>query len=250
MPARTIPKRHGIKNPAKMTKWQKKLVGRGYARKEASRKREAGGKPALKPLAEPLTMSKHGIVKGSLVLKNGRRKIAVQMVREHEALQGVYRLNGKIVVARSRSGKAVYPEKIRLYELNEDHEKQIHDDYENAYFEIANVPHDIGHLYLPEEYRQTGLAERHASRTDRHDRQKKPGQRNTFYMSRHRTGLFEKLLKRIGYRQEKIEKHDIWIYDKKGKVSEKTNMNRFHLIEAIDPATGKKREYAFPIKKN
>ncbi len=236
---RKIPERHNIKDPRKMAKWEKHRVGREYAR-------TAQGK---KPLAEPLTMSKQGMVEGNLILKNGRKNVPVSLMAEGEALQGVYRFGKRIIVARSRTGRGVYPEALKLYELKEGHEMQLSDSYNNAFFEIPMGTADLGHMYLPEEFRHTGLAGRHASRTDRHYRQQRQG-KNTFWMSKYRKELFDGILKKIGYNREKVEGHDLWIYHKKGKVKKLADMNRFHLIEAIDPKTGKLREYVFPVEGN
>lgn len=37
-------------------------------------------------------------------------------------------------------------------------------------------------------------------------------------------------------------------YHKEGRVKATSNMSRFHIIEAIDPRTGKVKEYVFPVK--
>jgi len=240
MPAvkRKIPKRYGIKDPKRMSKWRKKLVGRQHGRK-------ARGK---KPLAEPLTMSKQEVVKGNLILKNGRRNVSIPLMLEGEALQGVYRMeNGEIVIARSMVGPTVYPQKIRLFKVVEGFERRIKDEKDFAFFEIPKGKDDLGHMYLPEKFRGTGIAGRHASRVDRHYRQRRQ-RKNTFWMSKYRKELFDGILKKIGYTRGKVEEHDLWIYHKTGEVRRETDMSQFHLIEAIDPKTGRKREYVFPVE--
>jgi len=51
MPGHLIPERHNIRNPKKMTTWEKRRVGREYARKTQQKK----------PLIEPLEMSEKGM---------------------------------------------------------------------------------------------------------------------------------------------------------------------------------------------
>lgn len=114
----------------------------------------------------------------------------------------------------------------------------------NASFEAEK---DIGHMYLPENLRGTGLGAKFATRADRHVRQRASGT-SAFWMRQARMELFDRVLTKIKYKRGQSEGTDIWIYSKKGKAKKTSDMKRFHLIEAVDPKTGKIREYVFPIR--
>jgi len=255
MPARKIPKRYGVKNPKKMTRWEKRRVSRGITRKKqrkekarkliarGQRAREALRKAGKKPLPRPLTMSKQGIVGKNLVLLDGKKQVRIPLWHDGLTLQGVYRIGRKIITVRFGGRWPGYNKQVKLYKLEKGHESIIEDAKSQAFFWA--LP-DLGHMYLPKELRGTGLAPKIASRADRHVRNQQQG-KNAFSLSEFRSRLFDEIFTKIGYKRL-IVGSGIWVYKKSGRVKKTANMEKFHSIEAIDPKTGKKREYVFPIK--
>lgn len=232
---RKIPGKLGVRNARKMSKWEKRRVSRHYGRK-------TNGKKAL---VQVLTMSKKGINGKNIVLLDGRKEVRIPLWFQNMPLQGVYKVpNGSIITARFLKSVPGYIEEIKLYELKNGHERIIEDAKSQAFFWA--LP-DLGHMYMPKELRGRGLAPKIASRADRHVRSQQDG-KNTFSLSEFRLRLFDEILTKVGYKKSRAGNAKVWEYKKSGRVKAKADMNRYHLIEAIDPKTGRKKEYAFPIK--
>ncbi len=233
---RKIPRKFGVKNSHKMTKWEKRRISRAYARK-------ASGK---KVLVQPLTMSEKGIAGKSIVLLDGRKEVRVPLHFQNMPLQGVYKTpSGSIITVRFLESVPGYIEEIKLYELKNGHESIIEDAKSQA-FSWA-VP-DLGHMYLPKELRGTGIASKIASRADRHVRSRQLG-KNAFSLSDFRARLFDEILTRIGYKKTKVANGKIWNYKKSERVKKTADLKKFHSIEAIDPKTGRVKEYVFPVER-
>lgn len=255
MPARKIPKQYGIRNPHKMTKWEKRRVSRDVARREQRKKRaraliRRGEKPRTalkkagsKPLPQPLTMSKQGIVGENLVLLDGKKQVRIPLWHDSMSLQGVYRVGKKTITVRFGGRWPGYNKQVKLYKLENGHESVIEDFGSQAFFWA--LP-DLGHMHLPKELRGTGLAPKIASRADRHVRNQQG--KNAFSLSEFRSRLFDETFTRIGYKRSMVGS-GIWVYEKSGRVKKTADMEKFHSIEAIDPKTGKVKEYVFPVKK-
>jgi len=239
---RAIPERHGIRDPRKMSKWEKRRVSRPYGRR-------AQGK---EPLAEPLVMSKKGIVKGKIILEDRGKEISIPLITTPETagarsvLQGVYRTNsGHIVTLRLGHFKQTGIPLLYYSAYSKGREVQI-------LGTMFATEGDRAHMLIPtgfEELIGQSLGMRAAVKGDRHARSRPTRLKRARGSDAFTTEVkdFDRLFEKMHYEIIEIgDGHRTLV--KTGKSKATNDMDKFHTITAIDPETGRVREYVFPVK--
>jgi len=195
-----------------------------------------------KPLAMPLTMvagreQRRAYGRGKLLLMGGQQKVEVPLVTqvsgEKAYLQGVYKLaNGEIVTLRTTTflGKAC----LSYFVRRENHEERV--------VGFSDRLEDIAHEFLDDRrLNGTGLGIRAAVKKEKEYRA--IGGKQPFFVADTVMPIFKKMHYEsdLGMR---------WAMSKTGKANPNDDMQKNHVIEAIDPVTGKIKSFTFHIKRS
>ncbi|MFA4855923.1 MAG: hypothetical protein WC634_05055 [archaeon] len=217
----------------KKTKWEKRRIVRRFAR-------AAKGK---KPLVELLTIASPeeraaALEREKMVFYDGPQRIELPLVskRGEESLQGIYKVGRDLVVFRhplTRSASNWM--KALKYNIG------FGEEYVKDFSFFSTVP-DLAHMEVNPLWRGRGLGLKGASKAERHVRATKSGR----YISNPGPNLFE-IFRKLGFRESPFRMYSGKI-GKLGKFNEQDNLLKYHVIEAIDPKTGKARLFRFPIK--
>jgi hypothetical protein len=211
-----------------------------------NKKRIAVGK---NPIANPLTMvlgdeQVKAYKDGKLLLMDGNNAVKIPlgmnvklpwvdggaMFKSH--LQGVYKLSdGKLVVLRTSvvGGKPA----LRYFVREGTEEKPIAGAFDRLF--------NIAHMSLQEpEFKGRGLGVRAALKAEKEYRVN--GGKQPFFVPDKLIPVFKKM----GYASDLKSANAM---SKRGKMYRHENMQTHHVIEAIDPITGKIKPFPLPIKK-
>jgi hypothetical protein len=201
-------------------------------------KRISAGK---EPLALPLTMvegvaQRRAYGEGKLLLLDGKTQVRVPLVylqadKTKAFLQGVYKLpTGELAVLRTTyfTGVPILKYFIRVKEK---------ENYVSSFF--CRVE-DIAHNFLDEvKLEGMGLGVRAAAKAEKEYRA--IGGEQPIWVA----SVLKRLYKKLHYRQVgKFPQHMV----KTSKAYARDDLKRNHVIEAIDPVTGKQKTFSFHIK--
>ena len=216
------------------------LLREKLVRKRANRqlKRVSAKKASL---ALPLTMvdgvqQRRAMGEGKLLLMNGETPIEIplevkQYSGEKSYLQGVYKLaDGKLAVLRS---VLFFDKPVLKYYLRENGQER----YVESFF---NKGEDIAHMFLNDPaLKGKGLGIRAAVKSEKEYRA--IGGKQPVVVDGKLTQVYKKMhYTQIGNNPRNMQKT--------GRAYMRDNMKRNHVIEAIDPVTGKQRTYSFHIE--
>lgn len=213
-------------------------------REKLKRKRErrqvgrvANGK---KPLSLPLTMvngreQRQAYGRGKLLLMDGNRKVQVPLVtrfnNEQCYLQGVYKVGEEIVILRTTTFLGV--PSLNYFTIRNGHEEKI-----TGFFDRRE---DIAHVYLTDsKIKGRGLGIRASVKAEKEYRA--IGGKQPFFVADSVAPVFEKM-------HYKPDPELAWVMSKNRRGNQKDDMEKNHVIEAIDPVTGKIKSFTFHIKK-
>jgi len=220
--------------------------------------------------------------KGKMVFVDGRETIELPLIHPIGiqsgrvcALQGIYRAPDRrdrpreepeirYVVLRTWPESKWGPdqlilyrlEKSRVYSSNETHwyERDIMGRRGISFFYRVN---DLAHMQIGDRsYRGLGLARLCVSKTEREQRARNNGRHEFVGLAK-----FAHLFEQLGYVVEETDETSPWVnrkfgfasdnvfcrYSKVGEYEPLDDMNLYHRIEAINPATGKPEMFTFTV---
>jgi hypothetical protein len=256
---------HAVPKSKRTYKYPDELAKRAA---KVARRQEVRLKQGKKPLAVPLEIIPEKTGKGCLAFKSQIGEISVQLQNSLGCLQGIYQMNGNHIVTVRSSG-ATGEFSLKVYDFSPQRMAET-GRTERGWFNVeeggasrrvslsSDRPEEIGwfdaegdlaHHHVDLSVKRRGLGQKIQSKIDRHTRSMPEAEGKKTWIGAYGFRTDSRLIgffKRLDYKITPLGDGKFSV-SKSGKTRKTNDMRRFHTIEAVDPKTGRAREYVFPV---